>query len=1124
MWRIEVALNDDITDALGNSVRKQIVEDLHIDVDSVRVIDVYSINSERFTFDQAETIARDLLTDPITQRYRVEDWPDEEHDGLEEYHTRVAALIRPFDIPFDVAINVGFKPGVTDNVGATTVEGIEDLLGVKFADKESVSTSKRYLLSGLKDGGSTSADSASGDSVSGIAAHIAKDLLANLLIETISIDFPKTETEMASSQFFVGASAEKGSSFAGSVADGKSLTGGKPATSASDATGELSASAALKTTPVFAEVDLDVSDEELIEISQKGVLSLNLEEMQKARGYFKDDKVKAEREKIGLGAKPTDVELEMIAQTWSEHCKHKIFNATIEYTENGKTETIKSLYKTYIRNATAEIDKTKKGWLVSVFVDNAGVVTFDDDYNMVFKVETHNHPSALDPYGGAITGIVGVNRDPMGTGIGANLIFNTDVFCFGPPDFSYDNLPGSVLHPKRIFKGVRRGVQDGGNKIGIPTVNGAILFDEAYVYNPLVYCGTGGFMPKVIAGKPSHEKSVNPGDLIVMAGGRIGKDGIHGATFSSVALDEGTSSAAVQIGAPIVQRKMQDALREARDLGLYNAITDNGAGGLSSSVGEMSEFSGGCEVDLEKAPVKYPGLLPWELWVSESQERMTAAVPPEKIDEFMDLMRRRDVEATVIGEFTDSGKVHVKYDGATVLYMNMDFLHEGFPGLNLIANWRPEVQEVWKKAIAASSTGSNGKSVDSAGSATEILKKILGSYNVCSKEWVIRQYDHEVQGQSVVKPLVGDQNDGPSDAAVIRPLIDSKRGIAVSNGINPKYGEIDTYWMAASAIDEAIRNIVAVGGDPDHIAILDNFCWGNPILSDANPDGDHKLAQLVRAAKGCYDTAVGMGTPFISGKDSFHNEYKVGDKTVAIPPTLLISAMGIVPDVEKAVTMDAKNAGDLVYVLGATYNEFGGSHFGSVIGDATVIDTAAEGAAGVSAANNSVPKMNNETALSLYRALHKAMQEGLVASCHDCSDGGIATAAAETAFAGGLGMQIDANRIPVAQRSSGQGDNSDTQSASEAGSEGSNALLTAWQKLFSESNSRFVVTVSPQNKEAFEKAMSGTAISDKTRNVFAEIGKITADTRFTIAGDNGANEIDTTIDELKEAWISPLRW
>ncbi|HZD61069.1 MAG TPA: phosphoribosylformylglycinamidine synthase subunit PurS, partial [Anaerolineae bacterium] len=703
MWRVEVALRPGIADALGNSVKKQINEDLRINVESVRTIDVYTITRD-LTQEQVEVVARDLLTDPITQEYRI-------NEG--------------FDRPFSVAIEVGYKPGVTDNVGATTVEGIEDLLGVTFSPGESVHTSKLYLLSG---------------NVSQERAEaICTGLLANPLIEHFQIWRAGENIESTVRKI---SEPSRGFSFE----------------------------------PRVAEVDLDVSDDELLEISQKGVLSLNLDEMRKIRAYFEDNGVKAEREKVGLGPKPTDVELEMLAQTWSEHCKHKIFNATIEYTEDGKTERIESLFKTYIRKATEEIAK-KKDWLVSVFVDNAGVVSFDDTYNMVFKVETHNHPSALDPYGGAVTGIVGVNRDPMGTGLGADLIFNTDIFCFGPPDFSYDNLPPSILHPKRIFKGVKKGVEDGGNKIGIPTVNGAVLFDDAYVYNPLVYCGTGGFMPKEIAGRPSHEKRVEPGDLVVMVGGRIGKDGIHGATFSSVALDEETSSAAVQIGAPIVQRKMQDALKEARNMGLYNGITDNGAGGLSSSVGEMSEFSGGCTVDLEKAPTKYPGLHPWELWVSESQERMTLAVPPDKIDAFLDLCRRRNVEATVIGTFTDSGKVHVRYDGKTVAYLDMEFVHEGLPGLRLTANWRP-------KADATPSI--------TPADLTENLKRILGSPNVCSKEWVIRQYDHEVQGGSVVKPLVGSENDGPSDAAVIRPLIDSKRGIAVSNGINPKYGEIDT--------------------------------------------------------------------------------------------------------------------------------------------------------------------------------------------------------------------------------------------------------------------------------------------------------------------------------------------
>ncbi|MDP3012998.1 MAG: AIR synthase-related protein, partial [Candidatus Subteraquimicrobiales bacterium] len=491
---------------------------------------------------------------------------------------------------------------------------------------------------------------------------------------------------------------------------------------------------------------------------------------------------------------------------WSEHCKHKIFNAEIIYEENGKIEKIDSLFKTYIKRAT---EKIAKDWLVSVFTDNAGVISFTEDYNLVFKVETHNHPSALDPYGGALTGIVGVNRDPMGTGLGANLIFNTDVFCFGPPDFPYDKLPSKVLHPKRIFKGVRKGVEHGGNKIGIPTINGAIVFDEAYVYNPLVYCGTGGMMPKKILGRESHIKMVNPSDLVVMVGGRIGKDGIHGATFSSTKLEETTSPTAVQIGAPIVQKKMQDALMEARDLSLYNAITDNGAGGLSSSVGEMAQLCGGCRVDLEKAPTKYPGLDPWELWVSESQERMTIALPKENLRDFMKICQKWDVEATVIGEFEQTGKIHVQYGGKTVLYLDMDFIHQGLPGLKLKARWE---KSLFKEADFGEST-----------ELTTSLKRILSCLNVCSKEWVIRQYDHEVQGASVVKPLVGVANDGPSDAAVLKPIPDSNKGVVVACGINPIYGRIDTYWMAASVIDEAVRNCVAVGANPDHIAILDNF-------------------------------------------------------------------------------------------------------------------------------------------------------------------------------------------------------------------------------------------------------------------------------------------------------------
>ncbi len=986
IWRIEVGFKPGVIDSLGESVKKSIVEDLRIDIDSVRTIDVYTIKAA-LDEEQAKKIAIELLTDPIIQ---------------------VSSCGRTIAKNFSKIIEVGYKPGVTDNVGKTAVEGIEDLLNVELKEGESVHTSRLYLINGQI-----------GDED---AKRVCTGLLANPIIEHYSIWDEQSwlARKREDEKYFMDTGSRE---------------------------------------PRVAEVNLDVDDKELMRISTEGVLSLNLEEMRQIRDYFKDSKILKERKRVGLGDKPTDVELEMLAQTWSEHCKHKIFNALIDYEEDGKKEKIDSLFKSYIKRATEDINKD---WLVSVFEDNAGIISFNEDYNLVFKVETHNHPSALDPYGGALTGIVGVNRDPMGTGLGANLIFNTDVFCFGPPDFSYEELPSKVLHPKRIFKGVRKGVEHGGNKMGIPTVNGAIVFDEAYVYNPLVYCGTGGMMPKKILGRESHIKTVEPDDLIIMIGGRIGKDGIHGATFSSTKLEETTSPTAVQIGAPIVQKKMMDALLETRDKGLFNAITDNGAGGLSSSVGEMAEFCGGCVVDLEKPLTKYLGLDPWELWVSESQERMTLAVPPDKIDDFMEVCEKWDVEATVIGEFQPSGKIHVKYKGRTVLYLNIDFVHEGVLQLKLKATWKPP--------------GLALPDFSQPDDLAPTLKKILSSLNVCSKEWVIRQYDHEVQGSSVVKPLVGKVNDGPSDAAVIKPLPDREEGVVISNGINPKFGEIDTYWMAASVIDESIRNCVAVGADSEHIAILDNFCWGNPILSDDNPDGDFKLAQLVRAAQGCYYAAVGLGVPFISGKDSFHNEYQVGDKTISIPPTLLISAMGVIKDTEKAITMDVKQEGDLVYILGITRKELGGSHY-----------LMTKGLAG-----GYVPTLDVEVARRLYNSLHGAIMEGIVSSCHDCSEGGFGLAAAESSFAGGLGMDIDLKLVPVEE------------------------ALRDDAVLFSESNSRFIVTVSPEKKVAFENHMKGS--------IFAEIGKVRADDDFKVVGKDGKFVIDANIYDLKEAWQKPLRW
>ncbi|MBA4397973.1 MAG: phosphoribosylformylglycinamidine synthase, partial [Syntrophus sp. (in: bacteria)] len=725
--RIEIGFKKGIRDALGEKIKRRIVDNLHIPVDAVRTIDVYTIDG-RLSAKDLKKAASGPLSDPIIQQFAVD---------------------RALAGRCDWLIEVGFRPGVTDNVGKTACEAVALLLGLSPADAPRVYTSRQYLLRGplgAKD-----------------AQRIASSLLANELIEHYEIVNGKTWDRRAGIPAYV------------------------PRVAGLDA-------------PTVKEIDLNVSDRKLMQISREGILALTLDEMQVMRDYLKDAAVVKERKKFGLGRKITDVELECLAQTWSEHCKHKIFNSFITYKdESGQVLEIDSLFDSYIRGATKKVRERlgKKDWCLSVFVDNAGVIKFNDDYNLVFKVETHNSPSALDPYGGALTGIVGVNRDPFATGKGAKLIFNTDVFCFAPPDYAKP-LPQRILHPRRIYEGVREGVEHGGNKSGIPTVNGCIVFDERYLGKPLVYCGTAGIMPARLHGEPSHTKEIVPGDLIVMTGGRIGKDGIHGATFSSEELHEDSPVTAVQIGDPITQKKMTDFLLMARDRNLYRAITDNGAGGLSSSVGEIARLSGGCDLDVKKAPLKYAGLQPWEILLSEAQERMTLAVAPEQIDAFLALAGKMEVEATVLGRFTDSGKFHVRYGEQTVACLDMAFLHNGLPQMRLNACWQPPRHEEPDFPEPADLGGS--------------LKTMLARLNICSKESVVRQYDHEVQGGSVVKPLVGAANDGPSDAAVIRPLLDSFEGVVTANGICPRYSDIDTYHMAACAIDEAVRNTIAVGG------------------------------------------------------------------------------------------------------------------------------------------------------------------------------------------------------------------------------------------------------------------------------------------------------------------------
>jgi phosphoribosylformylglycinamidine synthase len=784
-----------------------------------------------------------------------------------------------------------------------------------------------------------------------------------------------------------------------------------------------------------------MDDAALLDLSRTGQLALSLAEMKAIRGHFAD-----------LGRDPTDCELETLAQTWSEHCSHKTLKGLVEF----EGEMIDNLLKQTIFRATQELGLD---WLVSVFEDNAGIVRFDDNHDVCFKVETHNHPSAIDPYGGANTGLGGVIRDALGTGLGAKPIANTDIFCVGPPDLPPDAVPPGVMHPKRVLKGVVAGVRDYGNRMGIPTVNGALLADARYLANPLVFCGTVGVLPRGLA-----QKRAEPGDLIVAIGGRTGRDGIHGATFSSIELSsesEELSSGAVQIGNAITEKMVLDVVLQARDRGLFHAITDCGAGGFSSAVGEMGAETGAI-VDLERAPLKYEGLSYTEIWISEAQERMVLAVPPEHWPEFQAICASEHVLAVALGEFVNSGRLTLRYHGQVVADLSMEFLHHGRPRVTRKAVFQaPEPQ-------AAALPPKTDYTAD--------LLKLLGSWNVCSKEWIVRQYDHEVQGRTILKPLVGAADDGPSDAAVVLPVRGSKRGLAVACGINPLYGQIDPYAMAACAIDEAVRNCVAVGANPERIALLDNFCWGNT-------ERPETLGALVRAARACHDVALAYRTPFISGKDSLNNEYTHEGQTLAIPHTLLISAIGQVDNVSRCVTMDLKEPGNRILIAGLTRNELGGSHFLALAGE--------EG--------GQVPQVDTALGRKLFEAVHTAIGRGLVRSCHDLSEGGLAVALAEMAFAGGLGAEASLSGVPRAH----------------------DAALDAIL-LFSETPSRFLLEVRSEDVDRVCELFQGLP--------YGPLGVVTLGSRegrpgrLLINGLGANSVIDAPLSGLKTAWQRPLQF
>jgi phosphoribosylformylglycinamidine synthase len=768
---------------------------------------------------------------------------------------------------------------------------------------------------------------------------------------------------------------------------------------------------------------LDANERQLLQVSRELGIGLDLREMKSVQKHF-----------LSRGRNPTDVELQSIGQTWSEHCYHKTFKGDIVSAE-GKL-IVANMFKEYIAKATKELNSP---WCISVFEDNAGIIKFEDGYAVAVKVETHNHPSAIEPFGGAATGTGGVIRDILG--VWADPVVCTDVLCFGPLDYDYSRLPEGTKHPKYLFRGVVAGIGHYGNNMGIPTVNGAIYFNEGYVGNIVVYCGCVGILPI-----KEFIKDTKPGDIAVLAGGKTGRDGIHGVTFASAELtkeSEKISRPAVQIANPIEEEKLKRAIVKIRRQKLGSAITDLGGGGLSCAAGEMAHRSGcGVYIELERVPLKYPGITPWEIYVSESQERMLLSVREKNLEKVFGIFESEGVEATPIGEFTQGNNVKVDYRGYTVANLNLHFLF-GPPKARRIAEW--------KEPDYAEPTFAEPEDL------TRDLLKVLSSPNIASKESVIRTYDHEVKGNTALKPVQG-KHAGPNDAAVIKPLNNSWRGIAISCGMNPNYGQIDPYWMAASAIDEAIRNNTSVGGR--RIALLDNFTWGSP-------EKPGRLGGLVRACRACYDFAKAFRTPFISGKDSLYNESPLGPVT----PTLLITAIGVIPDIRKTVSADVKRPGNPVYLVGKTYPELGGSEYCKLKGFV----------------GKSVPHVKPTQARKIMKSITSAIDNGYVKSCHDLSEGGLAVAAAEMAFSGGYGIELDLRNISRPKN-----------------------MIRNDYILLSESNSRFLVEVSEKRREDFEALMRD--------NTHSRVGSVRREEYLSVCGLNKRRIVDSSLTELREAW------
>lgn len=936
---------------------------------------------------------------------------------------------------FHWAIWVGYRPGVRDTAGSVAMEAVADLLRRPAAPGEAAYTSRLYLLTG---------NALDREHVE----TIARELLANDIIQQWRI-------------------------FSASEWDGK------------EGVGLVIPRVVLEHTPSVEEIPIP-SDEALMELSLVRNLALNPQDIPVIRDYFHRPEVLESRAEVGLSL-PTDVELEAISQARSDHCNHNTFRGKFHYTDlrTGRSTVVDNLFKACIQAPTLTLQR-QKDWVVSVLWDNAGVARFDHQHNYSITGETHNSPSNMEAYGGALTGIVGIYRDIMGTGKGSRLIAGLYGYCVGPKDYAGKLKPH--LHPRRLLDGVVEGVRDGGNKHGVPTPFGNLFHHPSFLGKCLVFVAALGIMPQKVLGEPTEKKQCRPGDLIIMSGGRVGKDGIHGVTASSESYSEHTPAGHVQIGDPYTQKKMHDFLLEARDEGLITFITDNGGGGLSSSVGESCTFAGGAWVELEKVPLKYEGLDVWEIWVSESQERMTVAVRPEHLDRFMELSRLHEVESTVIGRYEGTGKLHLTYEGKTCAYLDLSFFAEDFPQWEFEAHWMPPEMRGLFEPVLSEPTDYRA-----------LLHRMLGRPNVCSKEWIQRQYDHEVQGTSVIKPLTGRGRDVPADAAVLRPVLESSRGLAVAQALNPAYSEIDSYHMVAVTIDEALRRLLAVGAKLDEVGGVDNFCWPT-IQYDAlqNPDGKMKAAQLVRANWALKDLCLSCGIPLLSGKDSMyvdgHLPGEFGERhKISGLPTMQFTATGIVEDLESCQSLEAKMPGDLVYVLGFTADELGGSEYYDAMGYVGL----------------QVPKVDVEENLRLYKVLEIAMARRLTASCHGIYRGGLAVHAAMVAFAGELGMTLDLGQVPQGKRIFRENEGEESFSPL-CRTERVFGQLRDDRVLFSESPGRFLVTVAPANQREFEELFTGMPLG--------RVGEVTERPSLVIRAQDGSILVDESVFSLKDSW------